>query len=302
MRVLILGGGGMLGHKLYQTLRSRFDTWATIRTVKDDLLRYRFLDPAKLVQGVDALRLTTVKRAFDTIQPTVAINTIGIIKQLPEARDPILSIQVNSLFPHQLAEICRQCGTWLIHISTDCVFSGRRGAYTENDVPDPVDLYGKSKLLGEVSGFGSLTLRTSMVGRELRSANGLVEWFLSNRGGAVRGYNRVMYSGLTTAALAELIAWLIDRKERLTGLYHVSSDAISKYDLLCMLRDACDVDVRIEPYPEVIIDRTLDSFLFKQETRYTPPTWASMIAELAADQTPYDELREGTCSSKKSGS
>ena len=182
MRILILGAGGMLGHKLCQVYRDRFETWGTVRSNYEEYVRYGFFDPERVLGGVDASDFYTIVRAFETAQPTVVVNAIGIIKQLPDAKDPIVNLTVNSLLPHRLAKLCQATSVRLIHISTDCVFSGRKGMYTEDDVPDADDLYGRSKLLGELRGPRCLTLRTSIVGRELQTTHSLVEWFLSNRG------------------------------------------------------------------------------------------------------------------------
>jgi len=291
MRVLILGGSGMLGHKLWQAYRNHFDTWATVRSSYRAYAKYNLFDSERLLGGVDAFNFDTVVCALATVRPDVVINCIGIVKQVPTAKDPFISLTLNSLFPHKLANLCRAASARLIHISTDCVFSGKKGMYTEDDVSDAEDLYGRSKFLGEVRGKGCLTLRTSIIGRELQTTNGLVEWFLSNRGGKVSGYTQAIYSGLTTLALAELIANVVEHHPELSGVYHVSSEPITKYNLLRLLRDAFGVQVEIEPCPEVCIDRSLNSTRFRAATNFTPPTWADMIQAIAEDPTPYDGWR-----------
>ena len=246
MRVLILGGGGMLGHKLWQVCRDRFETWVTVRSNYNEYARYELFELKHMLGGVEALNFDTIVQAFAVVHPDVVINCIGIIKQLPMAQDPIAGLTVNALFPHRLVNLCQVGGIRLIHISSDCVFSGRKGSYTEADVPDAEDLYGRAKLLGEVGGAQSLTVRTSIIGRELQTTSGLVEWFLSQRGGKVRGYTHAIYSGFTTLALALVIADVIERHSDLVGLYQISSKPITKYDLLCLLRDAFAVPVEIE--------------------------------------------------------
>jgi dTDP-4-dehydrorhamnose reductase len=291
MRILILGGAGMLGHKLWQRYRDRFDTWITLRTSYREVARYELFDPMRTIGGVDAFDLDSVVRVFSAVKPDVVINCIGIIKQLATAKDPIISLTVNSLFPHRLANLCEAAHTRLIHISTDCVFSGRKGMYTEADPSDAEDLYGRTKFLGEVGGPAALTLRTSIIGRELSTTSGLVEWFLSNCGGAVRGYSRAIYSGLTTLVLAQVISDVIEHWPELSGVYHVSSEPINKYDLLCLLRDAIGADLQLEPYAQVQIDRSLDSSRFREATGFQCPSWAQMIQELATDLTPYENWR-----------
>lgn len=291
-RVLILGAGGMLGHKLVQRLRTQFPWWGTVRTRATDYARFGILDESRLIGQVDAVSFETVMQTVARVRPEVVVNCIGILKQLPAAKDPVATLQVNALFPQRLALLCEAAGAWLLHISTDCVFSGRRGGYTEDDVPDAEDLYGRTKLLGEPQGPSTLVLRTSMIGRELTSRVGLVEWFLAQRGRRVRGYRRARFSGLTTQALADVIAALVGRRERLTGLYHVGAAAIDKYELLCRLNEAFATRTTIEPDDELSVDRSLNSERFWNATGLSRPEWPDMIAALAADETPYGKWRQ----------
>lgn len=291
VRVLIYGGAGMLGHKLAQTFRGRFDVWTTLRGRPADQVFDGLFDAERTLSGVEATDFDSVVRAFGTVKPDVVVNAIGVIKQLPTAKDPVKVLNINSIFPHRLAALCQATGCRLISLSTDCVFNGRRGMYTETDVPDAEDLYGRSKYLGEVSGEGCLTLRTSIIGRELGSAHSLLEWFLSNRGGRVKGFTNAIYTGFTTIEMSKIIAGLIELDEPLTGLYHVSSEPVNKYDLLKLIRDAYGIDVEIEPFADFKIDRSLDSTRFRSETGYTPPAWPLMIEALARDETQYDEWR-----------
>jgi dTDP-4-dehydrorhamnose reductase len=201
MRLLVLGGTGMLGHKLFQRAGEvGHEAWATIRGSQLSQPAAAVLDPDHVVSGVGADDLAAVARALDSVKPDVVVNCIGVIKQAEAAQDPIASIAINSLFPHQVAALCRERGVRFIHISTDCVFTGSKGMYTEEDHSDALDLYGRSKFLGEVSGPGAITVRTSIIGRELASEYGLVEWFLSEAGGTVRGFSAAIFSGFTTLA------------------------------------------------------------------------------------------------------
>jgi dTDP-4-dehydrorhamnose reductase len=247
---------------------------------------------AGIVRDVSVTDLDSVRRAISDVQPAAIVNCIGIVKQLDEAKDPIPSILVNSLFPHQLTELSRAAGARLIHVSTDCVFSGRTGGYTEHDEPDPVDLYGRSKLLGETVGPPALTIRTSIVGRELDGAHGLLEWFLKQGGGTVRGFRRAVFSGLSTASLARVIGDVLEREPDLTGLWHVAAKPITKFDLLSLIRDAFDVDVTIEPEDEFACDRSLDGSRFRARTGITAPDWPEMIGELREESSFYDALKE----------
>jgi dTDP-4-dehydrorhamnose reductase len=292
--VLILGGSGMLGHKLWQTLEPCLDVHVTVRASDLSASRLGLLDAQRTVTGVRAEDLDTVTGALDAVRPDVVVNCIGIVKQLREAHDPVTSITINSLLPHRLAQLCGERGARLIHISTDCVFSGRTGHYSEADNPDPVDLYGRSKLLGEVDHGQCLTIRTSIIGRELAGATGLLEWFLAQEG-SVRGFRRAIFSGLTTQALARVLESVITDHPALNGLRHIAAEPVSKFDLLRMLRDAYGLDVEIVPDDEVAIDRSLDGTAFERDTGWRADPWPDMVAQLAADETPYERLRADAC-------
>jgi dTDP-4-dehydrorhamnose reductase len=291
MRVLILGAGGMLGHKLVQRLGDGFETWGTLRGGVESFARHRLIDASRIVTGVDALNFDSVIRALASVRPEVVINCIGLIKQLPTATDPVLNLRINSLLPHQLQQLCLASGARLIHFSTDCVFNGAKGMYTEEDPSDAQDLYGRSKFLGETAGAGALTIRSSVIGRELTTASGLVEWFLSHRGGRVQGYTRAIYSGFTTQAMAGIVRLILTRHHDLCGTVQISSAPISKHDLLGLLRSAYGADVEIVPDDRVRIDRSLDSTRFRTIAGFEPPAWPEMIREMAADPTPYDAWR-----------
>lgn len=292
MRVLILGAGGMLGHKLAQELRTEFEVWATVRGPSDAYSRYGLLDDGRILPGIDVSNLDAVAGAIDQTRPGAVINCIGIIKQLPASQDPVSSLTINSLLPHQLQRLCRSRGARLVHFSTDCVFNGRKGMYTEDDPSDALDLYGRTKFLGETAGPGALTIRSSIIGRELSTTSGLVEWFLAQRGGRVEGYTRAVYSGFTTQAMARLVRAVLVDYPQLEGLWQVSSEPIAKYDLLLMMRDAYGLDVEVIPDDRVRIDRSLDSSRFRALTAFVPPSWQTMIQEMALDPTPYEAWRD----------
>ena len=288
-RVLIFGGAGMLGHKVWQVFRDRFDTWVTIRG--DGPRTNPLLSGDQVITGVTAEDTASLSRAWEIADPTVVVNCIGIVKQLAAASDPIASLTVNSLLPHRLAAMAARANARMVHISTDCVFSGRGGRYREDDLPDAQDLYGRTKLLGEVTDPGCLTIRTSIVGRELSATTGLLEWFLGQHGRRLNGYTGAWFSGLTTAALADLLADVVESHAGLEGLYHVASEPITKYDLLCRLNQAYGAGAQIEPSDEVRIDRTLDGSRFRVATATAPARWDDMIAGLVADPTPYNDWR-----------
>jgi dTDP-4-dehydrorhamnose reductase len=290
MKILIFGGNGMLGHKLVQILQKRFDVWTTLRTGSGEFINLEIVDSKKVFIDVEIENYDVVQKVFAASQPDVVINAIGIIKQLPSSKDVIKTLKINSIFPHQLAQLTQTSGARLITISTDCVFNGRKGNYTEEDISDAEDLYGKSKYLGEVSAPNCLTLRTSIIGRELRTSHSLVEWFLSNRGKRVKGFTEAIYSGFPTVILAGIISDLIENHKHLQGLYHVSSQPINKFDLLCLLKKFYKVPVDIEPFADFKIDRSLDSTKFRKETGFVPLQWQEMIEIMTRDSMLYDNL------------
>lgn len=291
MRVLILGGSGMLGHKLWQTCAPRFETNATFRRAFRFSTSLGIFDKSRILEGVFVEDFDTVAKAFALVRPEVVVNCVGIVKQDAAAKDHVSSITVNSLFPHRLAQLCRTAGARLIHLSTDCVFSGRKGNYRESDFTDSEDLYGRTKVLGEVDYENCLTLRTSMIGRELQSSHGLIEWFLAQRGKTVRGFKRAVFSGFTTTALADVIADIVADHPQLRGTWHVAADPINKFDLLSLVRQTYELDVEIEADESFVCDRSLDGGRFRQATGFALQPWPEMITQMAQDTTPYKEIR-----------
>ena len=278
-KVLILGATGMLGHMLFNqlSLHPDFDVYATART-SSGLSQWFSPDLVKKIQtDVYAENFDTIIHAFAFIQPDILINCIGLIKQLPIASDPFWAIMINSLLPHQISMICRSARVRMIHISTDCVFDGKKGNYTETDLSNAEDLYGRSKFLGEVTYPPyCLTLRTSIIGHELRGKLGLIEWFLAQEG-IVRGFTHAIYSGFPTIELARIIANYVIPNPDLTGLYHVSSEPISKYDLLKWVAKSYAKQIEIELFNDFNQDRSLDSSALRRITDYKPPPWPELI-------------------------
>ena len=278
----------MLGHRLWRELDQQMDAFATVRGSADDYASLDWFDPRRVIGAVDVLSDADLDRAMSAAKPDVVINAVGIVKQRRDADSATTTIAVNALLPHRLADRCTAAGARLVHISTDCVFAGTKGAYTEADVPDAHDLYGRSKLLGEVDRAGCLTVRTSMVGREIRTSRGLFEWFFSHRGEIVPGFTRARFSGLTTVELSRVVTDIIQHRPDLRGVWHVAGDPINKFDLLTMVNDAFGLGSTLRPDESFVCDRTLDASRFMNATGYRPPSWAAMVAELAADPTPYD--------------
>ena len=294
MKILILGGHGMLGHRLWLNLQKEHEVWVTVRQTSSPFPNLPEFPSNRVRTDVDASNFDQVTRALASIQPDLVINCIGLIKQMGHlARDPIMSISLNALLPHRLSLICRAAKIRMVHISTDCVFSGKKGNYLESDESDAEDLYGRSKFLGEVAyPPHSITLRTSIIGRELKTRLGLIEWFLSQKDGdTIRGYKHAIYSGFTTDELSRIIMNNIIPYPELTGLYHVSSDPINKYDLLQIANQVFGRRIKILPDEDFFIDRSLDSTRFCQATGYQPPSWPEMIQEMAKDSQFYDQIK-----------
>ena len=290
--IVILGGTGMLGHKLFQQLRAEYPgTICTIRGRARDALfsRIPLFQNGGVIEGLDATDYEELSRLLLRLRPDFLINCIGVIKQRDTASSYLPTITLNSLLPHRLAELTAKWDGRMIHISTDCVFNGLRGMYTEEDPSDAVDLYGRTKFLGETTEPNALTLRTSIIGRELVNHRSLLDWFLSNRGGKVDGYRKSIYSGVTTNHLADVIKDIIARHPQLSGLYQVASTPISKYDLLCLLKEVYDVDIAINPVDGERVDRSMDGSKFANATGYKCPSWTSLVQHLAEDSTPYEQ-------------
>ncbi len=295
MDILVLGGTGMLGHKMFQQLRRRYpETYCTIRgSVRDAGLQHiELFQAGNVCEGMDAFDQAAFKEFLLDHRPKVIVNCLGIVKQRPQAQEAVPSILVNSLLPHQLATSCRSWGGRLIHISTDCVFNGRRGNYQETDPTDAEDLYGRTKALGELLPENALTLRTSIIGRELLHSESLLEWFLAQGGARVRGYTRAWYSGTTTSELCAVVGDLIKEHPLLTGLYQVTGPTVSKYELLSVLGEAYALDVEIIPDNEVFCDRSLSGEKFRGATGYVSAGWPHLAKQLAGDETPYGQWRE----------
>jgi len=284
----------MLGHKMFQTLRQRFpETLATIRGAADDQAHSKvgLFQQGNVIEHVDVLNHAALVDCLRSHRPDFVVNCIGIIKQRSAAHAHLPSIAINSLLPHQLAELCGEWGGRLIHFSTDCVFSGKRGSYTEDDPSDAEDLYGKTKFLGEVQASNALTLRTSIIGRELSEFRSLLEWFLAQTQGSVKGFTRALYSGVTTNFMARFVSNVIAKYPDLQGLYQVTSPTISKHDLLCLLRDTYRLKTEVVPDDSFFCDRSMLGDKLKAAIGYECPSWPALCTELANDPTPYERWR-----------
>ena len=291
-RILVIGGKGMLGHKLVQQLSDRFEVYSTLRMSFDTVENYHLYQRERTVEGVNVNSDADLARAFDKSRPDVVINAVGIVKQVPTSSDVVTTLKVNSILPHRLYQMSAEYGFRLILISTDCVFAGDKGNYAEDDKADALDVYGSSKRLGEVNGGRCLTIRTSIIGRELSTNHSLIEWFLANRGGRVKGFTRAIYSGFPTIVFADIIADLLLKHPDLEGLYHISSEPVDKFRLLSLVNESYKAGIEIEPDDSFVIDRSLNSSKFRAATGFAPPDWESMIDRMRSDRTPYDRWRK----------
>lgn len=293
-KVLVLGAGGMLGHKLCQCL-SEHEIIGTVKKDTEFYNKYNYIfKNVTLIGGVDVLDNQKLEQTIRNVAPDVIINCIGIVKQLKEANNAFLSVAINSYLPHKLATLCADVGIRLITISTDCVFDGTRGGYRENDFANARDLYGKSKFLGETTSeeTAAVTLRTSFIGRELTTpTHGLIEWFLAQHKKTVRGFEKAVYTGFTSIELASIIALIIKNYPDIYGVYQVASKPITKYNLLCLVKEIFDLDVNIFGDKDFCCDLSLSMDRFTQTTGYIAPSWEEMIRTMYKDPTDYNNMR-----------
>lgn len=280
-KILVLGASGMLGSAVFRCLHASraHEVSGTVRN--QSVLKF-FSEEEKpsIATDIDVLHMDGLISLLDKVDPDIVINCVGLIKQLSSAKDPLVALPVNALFPHRLARLCALAGVRLIHVSTDCVFTGATGNYTEEDIPDAIDLYGRSKLLGELVEYEhAVTLRTSIIGRELSTSYSLMDWFLAQTD-EVKGFDRAIFSGLPTCELAAVIREHVIPRDGLSGLYHVSAAPISKFDLLRLVAAQYGNDVRIIRHSDVRIDRSLNSERFMNATGYKAPVWSELIRRM----------------------
>ena len=278
MKILILGINGMIGHVLfnYLCLNSNYKTYGTVRINNQSVNLFK---NNKNVFTISMKKDMEFIRLIDKISPNLIINCLGLVKQNLSDHNYLSTIYINSLLPHRIAKICSKFSIRLINFSTDCVFSGARGNYTEDDIPDPIDFYGRTKLVGEVNYGNVLTIRTSFIGHQINSKYGLLEWFLTQKDNC-KGFVNAIYSGLPTIEIAKILNDHIIFNKKLKGLYQISGNAINKYELLSLINKIYRLNLNIEKEHEVKIDRSLNSKKFEDATGYKPPNWESLIKKM----------------------
>ena len=279
-KVLVLGSTGLLGSNLlkYFSIKSNFECFGIIRK-NSDKKKLKYIKNIKLYK-IDFDKPSNFRKVFNKIKPNTIINCIGVVKQVFNNNKKSEIIRVNSYLPHFLSElVSKNNKIRLIHFSTDCVFSGLKGNYSENDIVDANDIYAVSKILGEVNYPNTLTLRTSIIGHELKTKHSLLNWFLSQKK-SIKGYRNAICSGLTTPEIARVLAKYVIPNKKLKGIYHLSGKPISKYDLLYIIKKVYKKEIKILPDLKIKINRSLNSKLFKKVTGYKPPTWNKLIQEM----------------------
>ena len=292
MRILILGGNGMIGHKMYQLItKIHIDTWVTLRNNLSSYSYSEIYNFEKVIDNNDLSNFKLLLNQLNSINPDVIINACGITIRRGIETLKSNSIILNSALPHFLNEWVASNNKRLIHFSTDCVFTGSKGNYLDNDNKDAYDLYGSTKSMGEVidSKF-TITLRGSMIGRELENKTELFEWFLKQKNKTVKGFNKVIYSGITTTKMAEIVLKLIDQFPNLSGVYNISSKPISKFELLKLWNNLFDINANIEIDNSYTSNKNLISDNFYRTISMEQPDWVELSSQLNIDNLLHNNL------------
>jgi len=283
-KILILGATGMIGNVLFRKLSENrsFEVSGTVpNDTQEKLLENKYKE--KIFNHVEIENFDSIIGVIEIVKPDIVINCVGLIKQMPNANDVATAVYMNALFPHRLAHLLNAANIRLIHLSTDCVFSGEKGNYLETDLSDATDIYGKTKFLGEVLDLKNcLTIRTSCIGHELQNYKQLVEWFLSQKENT-KGYTKAIYSGVPTVELAEILTKIVIPNRKLFGLYHISVDPISKNDLLNIMAKEYKKKINIKPDDSEVVNRSLNSDRFRRKTGYGPPNWKVLVRKMHRD-------------------
>ncbi len=282
MKVVVLGATGMLGNAVLRTMAESdaVDVVGTVRSEQSKALFAPRLAERLEILG-DVMEYERVAEHLARLRPDVIINCISPDRRSLGKGDALAIIPVCALLPHRLAAACADMGARLVHVSTDGVFSGRKGGYTEMDTCDATDVYGIAKHLGEVDAPHVVNLRTSMIGHELTGSTGLLEWFLSQNG-RCKCFRRAVFSGLPTVVLAQVVRDFVLPHPELSGVYHVASQAITKCELLRLIARTYGKQIEILEDDGVAIDRSLDAGRFRAATGYAAPDWPALVRTMHA--------------------
>jgi dTDP-4-dehydrorhamnose reductase len=286
MQVLVLGATGMLGHVVFRFMSSAgHHVSGTVRSTHPPVKTASTgTAEARYITGIDVLNTDQLTQVMRNVKPDIVINCVGLIKQHSDGADTVQALMINAVYPNQLAKICDAFSARLIHISTDCVFTGKTGNYKETDIADARDVYGLSKFLGEIHTSNAITLRTSIIGPEQQTNRGLLEWFLSQEDHC-KGYTNAIFSGVPTIILSEIIEQEILTRPALTGLFHIASEPISKHLLLGKIAHVYNKSIQIEPDDKLKIDRSLNAQKFEAATGYRTPDWTYMLQRMEQEDS-----------------
>ena len=290
MKIVILGASGMIGHQLWRRLNAKYPdcVWGTVRKAKEHYEQFKFFNMKRLIGNIEASDFEKVKEVLNTVKPDIVLNCIGLTLRKKEMENVFLCLEVNGMLPHRIDSWAKENNSKLIHFSTDCVFDGKIGSYSEFSAPSARDLYGQTKYLGEVKHSEScLTIRVPVIGREIEGKTELIEWFLSQKNSKAKGFASVYYSGITTIRLAYEIITIIEKYPKLSGIIQISTNKISKYNLLLLLDKYFDTNVELEVDNTIKSDKSLNADKYKQLTDFKAPSWEAMIKELAEDRDGY---------------
>lgn len=280
MKILVLGITGLIGRYIFSVLYNSFDVIGTTRKKKVDLTDINLYQNKNILYNFDILKSSEVKNKIIDLRPDYIINCIGITKRKITDND-IDVIYTNSIFPHKLSKLSELFNCKVIHFSTDCVFSGDKGFYDEESNTDALDLYGKTKALGEIKYKNSLTIRSSFIGLELYDKTELLEWVLSQNGKKINGYKKTMYSGVTTLFLAQFVKKILNLNFTFSGLYNLSPKVpISKYDLIELIIEEFQLNINLIKEERTVHNPTLDGELLRKELNFIIPSWKQMLKEL----------------------
>jgi dTDP-4-dehydrorhamnose reductase len=291
MKVIILGVSGLIGHKLFQELSASSETFGVLHRSKSHYNNLQLFSGDNVFENIDVIDFEILEKVFLNVNPDVILNCVGITKRKDEISNSKKVIAVNSLFPHLLADWAKTNNKRVIHFSTDCVFNGAEGNYNESSLTTAEDFYGRTKALGEIMYEHTLTLRSSFIGQELFGKTELLEWFIAQRGKQISGYTKTYYSGVSTIYLSKVVRSIISDFPNLSGLYHLAPESsISKYELLCLARDAYKVDIKIMPDDQHVNNPTLDASKLRKAINICVPSWNTMMEELAANKSIYTNV------------